>query len=334
MHAARAVAPVRRTVSIVMPVRQEGEQFDQVLAAVAAQDEPHLDRIIVAVGPSTDGTRERAEAWARRNARFCVIDNPDGIVSTALNRALEVVESTYVVRVDGHCVVPPDYVRRLLATQEETGADCVGPRLRTLGTRRMQRAIAAAMSSTYGVGSSRFRTSLRSGDVDTVAFGLYDCERLRGLGGFRTDLVRNQDDELNARLRRAGGRVYMDASLCVDYFPRSSLKGLWRQYFEYGYWRTVSARAADYPLRPRQLAPGALVGGLALATVAAAAGRPRPLLAGGAAYAAVLTLLVAQTTRRTSDPVVGVLSGSAGAVLHLAYGSGLWWSALRGENAR
>ena len=316
-------------VSVVMPVRQEGTQLHEVIAAVAAQDCQALERIVIALGPSTDGTGDVVEWWRRRDHRVLVVDNPEGIVSTGLNRALRAVGSRYVVRIDGHCLVPPDYVGHLLRTAERTGAACAGPRLRTVGVGRVQRAIAAAMSSALGVGGARFRTSTRSGWVDTVAFGLYERELLLQLGGFRPELVRNQDDELNARLRRAGGTVYLDADVCVDYYPRRSMRGLWRQYFEYGYWRTVTARSFGDALGLRQLVPGVFVGGLVGGLILAALGWPWPLLLALAGYAGVLALLVVQTARRTADPVVAALSAPAGAVLHLSYGCGLWRSLLR-----
>ncbi|MCW2600010.1 MAG: glycosyltransferase [Frankiales bacterium] len=316
-------------VSVIMPVRQEGAGLPDVLAAVTSQDCVLLDRIVVALGPSEDGTAELVDEWARRDARVLVLPNPEGIVSTGLNRAVQAVNSRYVVRIDGHCLVPRDYVSCLLSSAARTGAACVGPRLRTIGATTTQRAIAAAMSSGFGVGGSRFRTSSRSGYVDTVAFGLYERDRLLQLGGFRPELVRNQDDELNARLRRAGGTVYLDADVCVDYYPRGSLRGLWRQYFEYGYWRTITARAFGDQLRIRQLVPGLFVVGLTASIVLAALGRPLLLAAGLSAYSLVLGLLILQTARRTSDVRVALLSAPAAVVLHLSYGCGLWRSLLR-----
>lgn len=316
-------------VAVMMPVRQEGPELQDVLDAVLRQDYVRLDRVVVAVGPSTDGTRELVERARRRDARVLVVENTEGIVSTGLNRALELLDEPWVVRIDGHCLVPPDYVRRLVDAVRASGASCAGPRLRTVGRTRRQRAIAAAMSSVYGVGGSRFRTGGRSGLVDTVAFGLYSRDTLVELGGFRPELVRNQDDELNARLRRAGGTIYLDTDLCVDYVPRSTFRELWRQYFEYGYWRTVTARSFGDPLRPRQAAPGLLVLGLAGGTALAGAGRTVPLKAGLAAWSGVLGLLALQTLRRTGSPGVAALSAPAGALLHLSYGCGLWRSALR-----
>lgn len=319
--------------SVVMPVRQEGAGLPAVLAAVRDQDCASLDRIVVALAPSDDDTAAIVAAWAREDDRVLVLANPEGIVSTGLNRALDAVGSRYVVRIDGHCLVPPDYVGRLLATAQQTGASCTGPRLRTVGTTRTQRAVAAAMSSAFGVGGARFRTSTTSGYVDTVAFGLYDREQLRELGGYRPELVRNQDDELNARLRRSGGTIYLDADVYVDYYPRRSFLSLWRQYFEYGYWRAVTARSFGDRLGLRQLVPGVFVAGLAGGLVLAATGWVWPLVLSLVAYLGVLALLGLQTARRTADLRIALMSAPAAAVLHLAYGCGMWRSALRGARA-
>lgn len=329
-HQGRAVTSgAGPAVAVMMAVRQEGAQLEAVLASVLAQDYPRLGHVAIAVGPSTDTTRELVARAAAQDPRVLVLPNPEGVVSTGLNRALGVITEPLVVRVDGHCLVPPHYVSTLVADVRATGASCVGPRLRTVGRTRLQRAVAAAMSSVLGVGASRFRTSGRSGDVDTVAFGIYERQTLLALGGFRPELVRNQDDELNARLRRAGGRIYLDADLSVDYFPRATLRGVWRQYFEYGHWRTVTACTCGDRLGLRQLAPGVLVGGLVGGAALAALGQPWPVLGAVSAYAALLAGLALQTLRRTHQPAVAVLAVPAALVLHLAYGCGLWCSALR-----
>ncbi|MCU1602194.1 MAG: hyaD [Frankiales bacterium] len=317
---------MRSGVSVIMPVRQEGAGLRAVLRAV--QDQECLE-VLVAVGPSTDGTEELVAAVAREDPRVRLLPNPEGIVSTGLNRAIREARGGRVVRIDGHCLVPKGYVASLLATAERTGASCVGPQLRTVGRGPVQQGIASAMSSPFGVGAARFRTGGASGYVDTVAFGLYETARLRLLGGFREDLVRNQDDELNARLRRSGGTIYLDAGVTVDYFPRASLVGLFRQYYEYGYWRTVTARLHGDALRPRQLVPGAFVAAVAVTVAVGATGRTAPLGALGGCYGAVLLLLVGQTQRRTRSPAVALLSAPAAVVLHLSYGLGLWRSLLR-----
>jgi succinoglycan biosynthesis protein ExoA len=312
----------------MMPIREEGEHLKAVLDAVINQDYHSIDEILLAVGPSGDGTEEVVQRFAEQDDRVVIIPNPEGIVSTGLNRALDRAVGDLVVRIDGHCLVPTDYVSRLVETSRTTGAACVGPRLRSVGFGRRHRAIAAAMSSRLGVGGSRFRVGAESGYVDTVPFGLYERGRLQRLGGFRTDLVRNQDDELNSRLRRDGGRIWMDARIEVDYVPRDTLRSLWSQYFGYGYWRTISA--LSFGDRPgfRQLVPAGFVAAVAAAGARAATGRPRPLLVLAAAYAAVLGALGGQTLARTRDPVVAVLAMPAGAVLHAAYGCGMWRSLL------
>ena len=329
MGMAKRATHMRPRVSIMMPLRQEGGGLQRVLEAVTAQDYPALDSIVVAIGPGNDQTSDIVAEWAKRSSKLVPIANPEGIVSTGLNRALELIRSEYVVRIDGHCLVPPDYVSRLLATALGTGADCVGPRLRTVGSSAKQRGIAAAMSSPFGVGGARFRTSGRSGYVDTVAFGLYKRNVFERIGGFREELVRNQDDEFNSRLRRSGGRIYLDAGVVVEYFPRSSFRALWRQYFQYGYWRVITARFLADPLRPRQLAPATMLLGLALAAVLAVSGSPALLVLVSVAYATVLALCALQSFLFTKSTAAALSGAAAAALLHFAYGSGSWWSLVR-----
>jgi len=312
----------------MMAVRNEGPGLGPVLEAVAEQDYPAIDQTVVAVGPSSDHTQEIVDSAARRFHGIFPVTNAGGFVSTGLNKALRMISASYVVRIDGHCLVPRDYVSRLVRTIEATGADCVGPRLDTVGHTPKQRGIAAAMSSPFGVGGAKFRTSAKSGYVDTVPFGLYRRAVFDRIGPFREELVRNQDDEFNGRLRRSGGSIYMDADVVVRYLPRNSFGGLWRQYFQYGYWRTIGARFLGSPFRPRQLAPGLLVLVLTIGGTGVIAGHPLLLLVTALAYGCVLALCAIHVARRAKSLRTAVISAAAAATMHLAYGSGSWWSLL------
>jgi succinoglycan biosynthesis protein ExoA len=316
-------------VSVMMAVRHEGPGLRQVLEAVAAQDYPGLDRIVVAVGPSSDCTEDVVTEAAHRHDKIVQLDNRAGIVSTGLNKALDHIGGDYVVRIDGHCMVPPDYVSRLVEASQATGADCVGPRLDTIGRTTRQRGIAAAMRSPFGVGRAKFRTSTSSGYVDTVAFGLYKREVFDRVGVFREELVRNQDDEFNARLRRLGGRVYLEADVVVRYFPRDSFRALWRQYFQYGYWRMICARFLGDPFGPRQAVPALFVLAVALGLVLLAFGLALPLLVLLSAYAVVIALCGIHALRTAKSLRVALAGIAAAVVLHVAYGSGSWWSLAR-----
>jgi len=241
-------------VTVVMPLRNEARSIATSLATVLGQDYPaHRFEVIVADGMSDDGTREaidavvaaaRGEAASVRGeaASVTIIDNPGLVVATGLNAAISMAKGDVIVRVDGHCEVQHDYVTTCVRLLEETGADNVGGITSARGTGLLQRAIALGMSSPFGVGNARFRYASKPGWVDTVFPGAWRREVFERIGGFDEELVRNQDDELNLRLRKAGGTIVLDPSIEVRYRPRGSLRKVWDQYYEYGLWKVPVMR--------------------------------------------------------------------------------------------
>ncbi|QBI22061.1 glycosyltransferase family 2 protein [Egibacter rhizosphaerae] len=274
-----------------MAVRDEQAHLGRALDAVLAQDYAGLLEVCVAVAPSHDGTEELAREVAARDRRVAVTANPRGVTPAGLNAAIAATSGDVVVRVDGHAVLPPGYVRRAVELLAETGADNVGGIMAAEGDTPFTRAVAAAMTSRFGTGDARFHTGGRPGPVDTVYLGVFRRAALERVGHFDERLVRTQDAELNHRIRQSGGQVWFHPDLRVAYRPRDSLRGLARQYFEYGRWRRAVVRRHPDSLALRQLAPpAALVGtvaGAALGLTALAgrsgltgpAGRTRP--AGG-----------------------------------------------------
>ncbi len=251
-----------------MPVRNEAAYIERSLGAVLAQDYP-ADRleILVVDGMSSDGTREAVLAHAATRPNLRLLDNPAGIVPPGLNIGIRQARGEIVVRVDGHCEIAPDYVRlcveHLLAGHEGAPVEAVGGPIETVGETDEARAIALAMSSWFGVGGSAFRTIKdRPLLVETVAFPAYRRATLQRLGPFDEELVRNQDDEYNYRLLKSGGRVLLSPDIRSRYYSRSSLRSLWRQYYQYGYWKVRVMQKHPRQMRLRQFAPPAFVAGL------------------------------------------------------------------------
>ncbi len=323
-----------------MPVRNEGDFIARSVGAVLAQKWPveRLD-VIVADGMSDDGTREALEELAEAYPNLRVIDNSTGIVAPGLNRAIAEARGEVVIRVDGHCEVAPDFVACCVAALERHGMGegrllTVGGPIETVGTSRTARAIAAAMSSLFGVGGSGFRVGTsREREVDTVAFPAWPRATLEAVGPFDEELVRNQDDEHCFRLRELGGKVVLCPEIRSVYQSRGTLRSLWRQYFQYGFWKVRVMQKHPRQMQPRQFVPAlfvlALLASLALGLVAPVLWAAFGLVL-GSYVAANLAASVALAARRGWSllPLLPLVF----ATLHIAYGSGFLWGLVRFAN--
>ncbi len=239
---------------------------------------------------------------------------------------------------DCHSSYPPDYVRRCVVAADETGAWNVGGVVIPEGTTPMERAVACAMDSPFGgIGWTRHGDGTERVEVDTVTFGAFRPEAFRHAGMFDEDFVRNQDDEFNVRLRRAGGRIVLDPAISLRYTPRGTWRGVFRQYYEYGLWKIPVMRKHQAVLGLRSLAPIGLVGSLAvLAPLAAPFGWARLALGGELAVyagAAGVSAVKAVSRRRESvGQTARVLA--AFPAFHLGYGIGMAHGLLRALTRR
>lgn len=314
------------TISVVLAVKNEARHLRAAVEAVQAQTGVEIADIAIAIAPSSDDTVTIARDLAESDPRIVVLDNPDSWVSHGLNRAIAATTGDIVVRVDGHCELAPDYVTTAAATMARTGASVVGGIQRAIGTAPTQRAIAAAMTSPLGVGDAKFHYGGAEGPTDTVFLGVFRRDALEAVGGFNETLLRNQDYDLNWRIRQSGGVVWFDPNLAVDYLPRATLGGLWRQYVDYGWWKQIMLRDNPASLKARQMAAPVLVAGLTGSAVAAAATRRPWILLPWLGYGAAL---VAGAAAAKNQPLATRLRLPAVfATMHLAWGSGFWASLL------
>lgn len=264
MHAPTA------SISIVVPCRNESRHVDAFLRGVTGQEALPADtEVLIADGRSDDDTRARIAAWTARDARIQLIDNPEQTTSFGLNRAIARSTGRVILRMDVHTEYAPDYVKQCLATLAATGADNVGGPARTCARSYFQHANRLAYHSPFAVGGARFHVESYEGPVDTVVYGCWPREVFDRLGGFDTQLVRNQDDEFNLRTVRTGGRLWQNPAIRSWYYPRSNARALFRQYLQYGYWKVRVVQKHRRPASWRHLVPGAFVAALGL-TVAAA----------------------------------------------------------------
>ncbi len=245
----------KREISVILPVLNEEKYLEDAVRAILAQKYDGKLEVILAIGPSHDRTLEIAQQLQRIDPRVVIVENPTGKTAAGLNRAIAVSKYSIVVRVDGHSNIPEDYCQLIQEILENTGAVNVGGVMAAEGQSLFERSVARAMRSPLGVGASRFHTGGGAGEVDTVYLGAFRKEALLAAGGFDERFTRAQDWELNFRLRQAGGVVYFDPRLVVTYRPRSTVKALAKQYFEYGRWRRVVSRRHQGTINYRYLAP-------------------------------------------------------------------------------
>ncbi len=248
------------SVSLIVPCRNEKDYIAQCIQSLLAQHLPEGSfEIIVADGLSNDGTRELLARLAAEHACLRLVDNPGRIVSTGLNTAIRAAQSRIIIRIDVHTQYAPDYVSQCVAVLQETGADNVGGPWVAQGVGYLGRAIAAAFQSPLVVGGARGHNPHHTGPVDTVYLGCWPREVFDRIGCFDEELVRNQDDEFNLRLSRAGGLIWQSPRIQSWYHPRQSLRSLWQQYAQYGYWKVRVIQKHCLPASVRHLVPAAFV---------------------------------------------------------------------------
>lgn len=308
-------------VSVVIPARNCERTLRRAVASVQSQVGARIERIVIAVGPSGDSTHELAHQLADADRRIVVISNPTGRTPTALNRAARAAEGDVVVRVDAQAVLPSNYVAHALQTLEVTGAANVGAIQSPVGATLVERAIAAAMRSPLGSGGARYRSSTEREAVETAYLGVFRREAIDEVGGFDERFTRNQDSELNIRLQAAGHEVWLDPRLVVEYRPRSSLRKLANQYWQYGWWRAQTIRKHARSLRLRQAVVPVVVGGVTVALLFAALVDPIWL-----AFPLMYAVTVVGQTMfggRCLSPSERVVMMCALPVMHFSWGFGL-----------
>jgi hypothetical protein len=337
-----------RTVSVIAPCRNERAHVDAFCTDALAQQLPPgwALELCIADGASDDGTRERLQALAAADPRVRWLDNPERIVSAGLNRALALSRGEVVVRMDIHTRYAGDYIAQCLDALAATGADNVGGPWRAdvgADAGAMAQAIVAAFQSAWVAGGAASRRAGHSGWVDTVYLGCWPRATFERWGPFDETLVRNQDDEHNLRIRQGGGRIWQSAGIHSRYQPRATLGQVFRQWFQYGYWKPFVMVKHRQPAALRHLVPAVFVGLWSCSALCALLGGPAwPLFGLTLSYAGAVAALSAAVVR--ASPAGARLSVAVAlrlpaviAAYHLGYGCGSWpgWlDALRGKPGR
>jgi glycosyltransferase involved in cell wall biosynthesis len=319
----------RPSVSVLLPVLNERHFLRDCLTSLVGQDYPDILEILVLDGGSNDGS----DAIAARagDPRVRVVDNPRITAAAAMNVGIAAAKGQVVCRADAHTLYAPDYVRQCVMTLLETGAENVGGPMRAVGTTNFGRAVAAVTSSRWGIGPGVFHYADRRVEADTVYLGCWWRATLEDLGGYDETLLQwaAEDQELNFRIRNAGGRVVVDPGIQSWYFPRETPRALARQYHNYGL--AKASTLAKHGRLPtwRPLAPAALVLASVIAAVLGRRWKRVAIPAGHGLLCATVAL------RLGADPGVAPHRAFAAfEICHWSYGVGFWAGLFRFATGR
>lgn len=317
-------------ISIITPIRNEEKYIAKCLTSLVNQDYDKEYEILVVDGMSTDKTREIVKEFQNKHKNIKLLDNPDKTVPYALNIAINYARGEVIIRVDGHAVIENDYLSQCMEYLRRTNAECVGGVIESINTNFIGKAIALAMSSPFGVGNARFRTSGSEGYVDSLAFGAYQRKVFDKIGYFDEELVRCQDDEFNYRLRKFSGKIFLTPKIKAYYYPRSNLINLCHQYFQYGCWKIRVLQKHFKMMQLRQFVPPAFVLSLIIS------------FSLGLFYKSMMGLFLFITASYTTVSLFASLriarkKGSKFflilivifAILHCSYGLGFLWGIIR-----
>lgn len=247
-------------VSVIVPCYNEEATILLLLEALYQQSYPMEElEVVIADGMSTDHTRQKIADFLNSHPRLNlrVVDNLLRVIPSGLNRAIEVAQGIYLVRLDAHSIPTTDYIERCITALDKNIAENVGGiwKIKPSSDSWIARSIAAAAANPLGVGDALYRLGVKAQYVDTVPFGAFRRDLAIRIGLFDESLLTNEDYEFNTRIRNSGGRIWLDPAIQSTYFARSSLWSLAQQYWRYGYWKAQMLRRYPNTIRWRQVLP-------------------------------------------------------------------------------
>ncbi|HQV95224.1 MAG TPA: glycosyltransferase family 2 protein [Anaerolineales bacterium] len=322
-------------VSIIIPCYNEQSTIQPLLDALREQTFPRSKmEVIISDGMSTDGTRDEIAAFQKkfRDLKARVVDNVQRTIPSAVNRAIEASRGEIIIRLDAHSKPYPDYVENCVKALEAGRGDNVGGvwEIHAGAKTWIAESIAVAAAHPLGVGDALYRHAKYAAEVDTVPFGAFRRALIEKVGLFDESLLTNEDYEFNARVRKAGGRIWLDPSIRSIYFARATLLELARQYWRYGYWKWRMLRRYPNTLRWRQALPPLFVLSLAgLGLLSIFFPLMKFLLLGELLLYLFICLTAGiQARLRLRKNFLSVGLPLAIPIMHIAWGSGLLWSML------
>ena len=316
--------------TLILPIRNEFQFLSKALSSIINQKFPVNNfEIIISDGGSTDGTLEIINSIIQDNSNVYLIDNPQKIVSTGFNLALNKAKGDIIIRVDGHCEISPDYLEKCSNLLKNGDADIVGGVIETISSGLIGNAISIAQSSLFGVGGVKFRNKdlKEAGNVDTLAFGAHRREIFSDIGGYDEEMICNQDDEFNHRALQAGKKIWMDPTIKTKYYSRSNYLKLFKQYFNYGFYKVRGIQKRGQLFSIRHIIPSIFIVTLII-TLIIGFFLQLPLIAFSVVFLYLVFNLSASIYSGVSIrefPLIFL----AFWILHLGYGLGFIWGLIR-----
>jgi len=321
-------------VSVIIPCYNEEDSITDLLVAIYEQSFPRDEiEVIISDGMSTDATREKITDFANEfpDLQLRVIDNQKKTIPSGLNQAIQTASGEYIVRLDAHSNPHPDYIARSIRALEGGLGDNIGGviSIQAASEGTIAQSIAIAAGHPLGVGDARYRIGSEPGEVETVAFGAFRPELIDRIGLFDETLLANEDYEFNVRIRKAGGKIWLDPAIQANYIARSTFKELSVQYWRYGYWKLRMLLRYPETFRWRQISGLFVLSWLVLGSLSIWFPAARWLLAVEAAvYGAALILAGIGAGVDKKSLLMGLGVPLAIATMHFSWGSGFLWSLL------
>lgn len=328
-------------ISLIIPCYNEEKTIEELLSSIDAQTYPRKDmEVLIADGLSTDRTREIISTFQSLHPGMDIriIDNPKRVIPAGLNAAIRAARGELIVRMDAHTIPAADYIALSVKDFDEGKGEDVGGVIDiTPGSPTwIGKSIAVATRHPLGVGDARYRWATKATHADTVAFGTYARKTFDQIGLYDESLVANEDYEMNARLRAVGGRIWVDPAIRAIYHSRPDLPSLARQYFTYGFYKFHMLKRFPQTIRWRQALPPLFVlGVLMLSLLAFIWSFARiSFLAVTLLYLLILAGGAIPEARKQKDIRLIIGIPLAIMTMHFSWGSGFWWSILKGSTEK
>ena len=247
-------------ISVILPVRNEERYIAACVDSIFSQDYPADQMEVIFVdGRSEDRTVELLHAMQKEHPQIVVLDNPNRTVPYAMNIGIAHSSAPVIVRLDAHAEYPADYIRLSVETLLTKDCDNAGGVFETHGRGFMGEAIAEMLKTPLGVGNATYRLTTEDGYVDTVPFGCFKRALFDRIGGFDERMTRNQDNELNFRIRKNGGKIYLNHNIRVQYYCRDTMRGIMKMGYMNGKWNVITMTLVPGSMGVRHFVPLAFV---------------------------------------------------------------------------